>query len=298
MVYVELRALLGDDWSKSLKVGSPFDNDKYLKHMPTPEMNALSYSQLSALIKLIDEHWACFAEYLPPKDLWTAKLTEISQIRHRIAHFRVGHVDDHSRVIQFLRDVDKGFWTFCTSYNDGQPVLPLSNDPVMAHFLPLHPLPWVEIQPRQWAQVGTVNKSPVIGVTVNLLTRPWADSTQGADGKPGHLYDVTLLANDDRKFDYGRLLENSQNHHAHVVHLCLDSFESSFRLTLPAVLGSKRVIELVERFIETGKYNVARSHPTRPSPDALADEWPEYVLGPSDPLTFLDPEMKCSFFGV
>jgi hypothetical protein len=30
----------------------------------------------------------------------------------------------------------------------------------------------------------------------------------------------------------------------------------------------------------------------------LADEWPEYVLGPSNPLTFLDPEMKCSFFGA
>jgi hypothetical protein len=32
--------------------------------------------------------------------------------------------------------------------------------------------------------------------------------------------------------------------------------------------------------------------------DEFAMQWPEYVLGPSNPLTFLDPDMPCDFFGL
>ena len=165
MVYVELRALLGDAWSRSLRT-TGFTADKRLRHMPTSEMNALSYSQLSALTTLIGDNWPCFEVYFPPRGQWDAKLEEISQIRHRIAHFRVGHVDDYARLIQFLRDVDKGFWTFCTSYNNPQPVLPQSYDPVVAHFLPLALLPWVEVAPNEWIQIGRTNREPVVGVIV------------------------------------------------------------------------------------------------------------------------------------
>jgi hypothetical protein len=57
MVYVELRALLGDGWSQDLPTSSTsFAADKRLTHMPTPEMNALSYAQLSKLQALIAKH--------------------------------------------------------------------------------------------------------------------------------------------------------------------------------------------------------------------------------------------------
>ena len=32
--------------------------------------------------------------------------------------------------------------------------------------------------------------------------------------------------------------------------------------------------------------------------EALANQQPEYVLGPANPLTFLWPDMPCSFFDV
>lgn len=103
MVYVELRALLGDDWVAGLNPASgSFQADKSLTHMPTPEMNALSYAQLAKLLELVHRHWDCFAGYLPPKPLWAAKMEEVSQIRHRVAHFRVGHADDLARVKQIL----------------------------------------------------------------------------------------------------------------------------------------------------------------------------------------------------
>lgn len=131
MVCVELRALLGDEWSAQIKENAKaFTSDKYLKHMPTPEMHALSYAPLSQLTNLVRDNWSCFEPYLPPRPLWDAKLSEISQIRHRSAHFRIGHADDYSRLHQYLRDIDHGFWTFCTSYNHGHPVLPPSGDAV------------------------------------------------------------------------------------------------------------------------------------------------------------------------
>lgn len=100
--------------------------------MATPEEDPLSYTQLSGLRQIIRQEWHLFAPYLPPRNKWEAKVEEVEQIRHRVAHFRAGHADDLSRVIQLLRDIAQGLWRFCTSYNDPQPVLPPSDDPVVS----------------------------------------------------------------------------------------------------------------------------------------------------------------------
>lgn len=300
MVYVELRALLGDDWANDLPpLSKSFDADKALRHMPTPEMDVLSYSTLTKLMEAIGKHWACFECYFPPKDILDAKLKEVFQIRNRVAHFRLGHGDDLVRLLQFLRDVDLGFWNFCTSYNDARPILPQSRDKVTEHLLPMDPLPWGEVRPHEWAQVGFVDKSLVIGVTVNVQRRPWVEWKPNVDGEPGFLYDVRLHAQDGRQFNYKRLLEDTKAVHSHVVHILLETFGNSVRLTIPAKVGSQKVIELVERFVEVGRYNVARQiSPSARSAEKIADQWPEYVIGSKNPLSFLDPEMPCSFFGV
>jgi hypothetical protein len=208
-------------------------------------------------------------------------------------------MDDLPRLLQFLRDIDLGFWTFCTSYNNGQAILPQDKDPVTKHFLSLDPLPWGQVAPNEWARVGFVDKSLVIGVTVEVERRPWAEWADGIDGKAGFLYDFILTAYDGRKFDYPRFLDRTRNLHQHMTHMCLSSSENSVRLTVPAVLGATRIIEIIDRIVGIAGYHVSRSrNPIAPDPDALADEWPEYVLGPKNPLTFLDPEMKCTFFNA
>jgi hypothetical protein len=299
MVYVELRSLLGDAWSQDLRKSGSFDADKRLTHMPTPEMDALSYAQLSELTQLMGKHWKCFEKYLPPQDLWEAKLKEIKQIRHRVAHFRRGHLDDYPRLLQFLRDIDLGFWTFCTSYNNGRSILPQNNDVVTKHFLALDPLPWGEIAPNEWARVGFVDKSRPIGMTVDVGRRPWAQWSDEINGQPGFLYDFVLMAHDERKFDYPRFLDRTSGLHQHMVYVCLSHSETSARITIPAILGSAKIIEIMERVVEIAQYHVGRSrNPIAPDPDTLAEEWPEHVLGPKNPLTFLDPEMKCTFFNA
>lgn len=300
MLYVELRALLGDDWGKELNANSgALQADKALTHMPTAEMNALSYSQLAKLITLVDANWDCFAIYLPPKPIWTTKLQEIMQIRHRVAHFRVGHTDDLARVKQFLRDIDMGFWRFCTSYNDATPVLPQSSDPVTAHFLPLDPLPWVEFEEKRWAQIGVRDKSLPVGLSVRVQRRPWASKLL-KPGEPGYLYDFYMFAQDGRNYEMKRLLDRTQPLHKHLVHLCLDSNVASIRFTLPSVLGTNAIIAIVEAIHEAAINAVRRGWDALDpeSMNALAAAWPEYVLGPDNPLTFLDPGMDCSFFNV
>lgn len=299
MVYVELRAKAGDNWSAGLGANNKaLEADKALKHMPTPEMNALSYSSLSKLAAMVKDNWECFEPYLPPQQLWESKLLEVSQIRHRVAHFRVGHSDDYGRLRQFLRDVDHGFWEFCTSYNRARPVLPQSDDALTAHFLSLDPLPWGEMEPKHWARIGRVNRDPVIGLTVEALRRPWAPVSHAVDGQIGYLYDMRFTAN-DRLFDYRAVLESTRHLHQHFCHVVLDHFENSLRLTVPTLLGSAQVIGLTEEFLELAKYAVGRSrNPIAPSPEVLAAEWPEYVLGPDNPLSFLGPDMKASFFSA
>ena len=72
--------------------------------------------------------------------------------------------------------------------------------------------------------------------------------------------------------------------------------ERSVRFTVPTVLGSTAVIEIVQFIYDTALY-AARPGSSR-SPDKLVDAWPEYVIGPRNPLTFLEPSMDCSFFSA
>lgn len=111
MVYVELRALKGDDWAAKIekdKIEESQKADKRLTHMLTPEEDLLSYMQLSQIRQIIREDRRLFEPYLPPKNQWEAKIEEVEYIRHRIAHFRSSNEDDLQRVVQLLRDIVKG----------------------------------------------------------------------------------------------------------------------------------------------------------------------------------------------
>lgn len=302
MVYVELRAQHGDAWRGTIRpFERSFEADKRLTHMPTPEEDPLSYAPFSELQRLISSNWDLFKGYLPPRSIWDAKLEEVSQIRNRVAHFRMGHADDYPRILQFLRDIDQGFWKFCTSYNNPQPVLPQADDPVETHFLPHDPFPWTEVDERKWARVGHAPPGMVLSMTVEGLRRPWVSPSHSIDGKVGYLYDVWITARDQRAFDYGQLLDGTKAVHRRLVHLCLDSHARSLRVTIPAVLGAAEVIGVIEHAFEAARYAVGTSRPFILSGDGVqtfADQWPEFVLGPKNPLTFLTPDMPSTFFNA
>ncbi len=303
LVYVQLRAADGDAWEsriKAAKAKMPKDSDKRLSHMPTAEDGILSYLQLSELLRVIADNWSLFSGYLPPQSIWEAKLEEVAAIRHRIAHFRTLHRDDIARVKQFLRDIDAGFWRFCTSYNNTQPVLPQSNDPVVEHFLHLDQIPWGQTESGAWARIGSADRNATLNVTVEVLAMPWAAKALPIAGQPGYIYDVMIFARRERQLDYRQVMQHSTRLHQHVVHICVDSFAKQLRVTIPACLGAAKVTEIIEGFIEAATYSLrpALREFTAEDAQAFADTLPEYVLGPKNPLTFLSPDMPCSFFAV
>ncbi|MBN9408140.1 MAG: hypothetical protein J0H69_03230, partial [Burkholderiales bacterium] len=280
------------------KASGPKSNDKRMTHMPTPEDDVLSFIQLSELQRVIADHWHLFQTYLPPKSIWEAKLEEVVAIRHRIAHFRSLHRDDLQRVRQFLRDIDQGFWRFCTSYNDPYPVLPQTNDPVVKHFLPFDLFAWAEVSDKRWARIGHAGPSEHLTMTVESLRMPWTTWSAPVAGQAGHIYDVSVMARGAYRYDYRKLLQWTKAQHKHVVHLRLCSSGASFRVTLPAILGAPKLIEIIEAFHD-GALNCV--HPfldehSATGIDAIARDFPEYVLGPQNPLTFLAPDMPCAFF--
>ena len=297
MVYVELRAKYGDNWNSELKsVDETKNQDKSFIHMETTEQNDFSYAQLWQLFDLIEKKWECFSLYFPPKKVWKAKTQEITQIRNRVAHFRTCHSDDLQRLEQFLRDIDKGFWRFCTSYNNVEPALPPSSDLVTQHFISLDPLPWGEVGDGSWARLGHVDKSMVVGVIVSKSFRPWYKLLTTSPKETGMFYDISLLAF-DRKFDAKRFLVSTRKLHEQLVTINFDSQYSIARLVIPAILGADKIIEITSEAVRWGKSCVGRRVELSEQNEEVL-RWPEYVLSSKDPMTFLDPEMPCSFFNV
>ncbi|MBD3945654.1 hypothetical protein [Nocardioides ganghwensis] len=304
MVYIELCAAFGRHWTQEV-AGQPRGSltaDLRLTHMPTPDASPISYVTFGSLCRTIGNHWDLFSVYLPPRDLWEAKLSEVAQIRNRVAHFRLGHFDDLTRLLQFMRDLDDGFWRFCTSYNDAYPVLPPSKDPVTKRFQHLDQFPYVRVNSQSWAKVGVADPDAMFSMSIGVLQRPWQTSKQSgrSSGQPGLLYDVTIVGRDNHRFNYARLLEDTKRLHGDVVHICIDSFGSSVRFTIPAILGARVVNHTIQAFVDRIPNSLHRSHGSDQTDavERLAGEWPEYVLGPEDPLVFLEPQMVGSFFSA
>lgn len=305
MVYVEFCAAYGDEWETHIVTRRAKDSrkaDGRLKHMPTPEDDLLSYSTFGDLCSTIENQWNYFQPYLPPKDLWTVKLIEIKQIRNRVAHFRRGHHDDLRRTIQLLRDLDKGFWHFCTSYNDTFPVLPPSDDPVIHNFIHLNPFPYQKVEDNKWAIMGIADPKAWFAVNIEIISRPWISGSMSfpIEGKQGFFYNVIIVGRQQRYFDYRRYFADTKTSHKHFVYMIPDVLSNSLEVTIPSVLGKDKIIEIIDELIKCLS-NSLHSPSPRLSEDgvkALADEMPEYILNPSNSLAFLDPSMPCSFFGI
>lgn len=300
MVYVELKTKKGRSWFNFNKTKNTYEADKALTHIPTADDSPLSFTTFTELVKLIQNNWDLFSEYLPPKQIWEVKLDEIVHIRNRVAHFRSGHADDIERLLQLMRDIDNGFWRFCTDYNDLQPILPPERA-VAKKYVDLDPFSFKEVAPNEWAKIGTAPQGLKYIVSIYSLKRRWAETAEVIDGTSGYIYDVNIHLRDSRQFDYSKFLTAASKYKSELIHICLDTFSSTARVTIPAIVGSERVCEIVDYLIDVteNSMTVHRSiNIDEQTVQKLSENWPEYVLGPKNPLTFLGPDMPCSFFNV
>lgn len=301
LVYIELKSKKGRGWFNFKKTKNTYDSDKAVTHIPTADENPLSFTTFTELVKLIRNNWNLFSEYLPPKNVWEVKLDEIVHIRNRVAHFRSGHRDDIERLLQLMRDIDNGFWLFCTDYNDLQAILPPDSDAVAKKYVDLDPVSFKEFAPNQWARYGVVPDDLRYTLSINLIKRRWAETAQVIDEAPGYIYTVDIHLRDGRQFDYQDFLLSMKRYKADIIHICLDRYSNSVRVTIPAVLGSEKVCEIIDSLIIFTKSQVSIHRRVSSDDQAvqrLSEKWPEYVLGPDNPLTFLGPDMPCSFFNT
>lgn len=301
MVYVELKAKKGRNWFKFDKTKNTYEADKALTHIPTANSNPLSFTTFPELVKLIRNNWDLFSVYLPPKNIWEVKLDEIVHIRNRVAHFRNGHADDIDRLLQLMRDIDKGFWNFCNDYNDLQPILPPEGDAVAKKYAILDPFSFKEVAPNEWAKIGCAPQDLRYIVSINSIRRCWAENSTVIDGTPGYLYDISIHLRNNRQFDYSKLLTAASKFKEDIIHIFLDTFSSTVRTTIPAIIGANKVCSIIDGLIKATE-NSMTVHCLINSDDKavqmLSEEWPEYVVGPKNPLAFLGPDMPCSFFNV
>lgn len=301
MVYVELKSKKGRNWFNFKNTENTYETDKALTHIPTADDSPLSFTTFPGLVRLIKNNWDLFSEYLPPKQIWEAKLDEIVHIRNRVAHFRVGHSDDIERLLQLMRDIDNGFWKFCTDYNNLCPMLPPERDVVAQKYVDLDPFSFKEVSPNEWEKIGSAPQGLRYIVSINSLRRRWAKKVEVIDGASGFIYDVSIHLRDNKQFDYSRFLTEASKFKSDIIHICLEKYSSTVRVTIPAIIGSEKVCGIIDKLVRITENSIILQRPIHDDDQTiqeLSEKWPEYVLGPNNPLTFLGPDMPCSFFNV
>ncbi len=264
MVYLELKAQFGGTWwneveealkrarTKGITAEKSLEADKRHPHMSTPENDPLWFLSFDSLVKVVLDRklWKLFEGFLTTKRLLRAKLEEVRPARNRIAHFRSLHADDYRRLQTLLRDVDRGFWQFCTSNNDVTAAL--LNDPAVAHFLGGDSSRSHNNKIYPFSAVATKG---CVELSIRYSLRPRIRLSPGRKRFPrrGRLYDIAFFIrpSSSRTFlEYREILAATKPVHANIVHIKLDFFQMLLRVTIPAVLDPKIIIETIEDFFE------------------------------------------------
>lgn len=299
MVYLELKAAQGNFNESMLnKSKSRLEGDKKLRHMATAYESPLAYTDFSKLWELVfdENQWSFFEPYFPPKRILESKVEELESIRNRVAHVREPHRDDLRRVEQFLRDIDQGFWRFCTSYNAQYPVPADEQNPLTATLTSNDRFSLKMDSTYFWRA-----RSDKVSTLVQRSYRPWCKRPlpQPPVSVPGVLYHATFYIQGRNIIDYPQVLKSTKDLHPQCIHIGLDILRLS--ISIPSVLGpeliGKTVIEFLWIIFQTGQ-GADSKDPDDTTAAELAAQWPEYVLPPSNPLTFLAPDMPCSFFRI
>ncbi len=293
IVYVELRAARVD-WEapieKQAKIS--FDNDKQQHHMSTPHQSALSYLTFGQLWKIIssDENWPLFSAYFPPKENVEARIDEVKTIRNRVAHFREPHLYDIARLELFLRDMEPGIRKFCSRYRTGRMPDNFSGDPVYRYL------------EERWEQIGWgiellgthgwlyAAGSSRMHPTMNARLQMLVGENYSPDLLSGIIYRLTVTSSRrcDNAVDAGAIFNKTKKLHGRIIHLFL-SVGDELSITIPAVLGTEEVGELIANFLEK---SLDTSGFLRQPLDREKLNWPEYVLWPDHMLTMFIEEIN------
>ena len=330
LVYVETKCNYANTWwdrcaaalHRSKRGGIPAakarERDQQHPHMATPENDPLWFISFDSLLTILFDPylWPLFRPCLTTKRLVRAKFDEVKPVRNRIAHTRAIHRDDLRRVENLLRDLDSGFWAFCTSYNNIHPFIAhRQRDPVFRHFVARMGSGYYETAPNEWSYLAN-RTGMTMDMDLSFGVRPYSPgpSTHRSAKGRGVFYRARYsVAHTQRSFRTADILTSTEDVHRSLLHIHIDSLHHSLTVTLPSLLATDTIISILERFFDVCQNGISALTVSSPDHDdnpqrwyeqltspttALAAEWPHYVIPPVNPLTFLDPTNPCSFFGV
>lgn len=158
--------------------------DAQFHHMTSTDTgNPLAYLDYSQLGDLIEGNWPVFEPALIRRSSWTARQDELARIRHRIGHMRRPHEDDLNRIEQTLRDLERGAFIACASYNKRVNPSPGDNtDAVTAG--------WVCGQHQAATLIDHARHRYGTNVVITASKRPWAQWSGNLSNAAGILWHV------------------------------------------------------------------------------------------------------------
>ena len=326
MVYMEMKCNFADAWwakcegalrragRNRFPARKAMGKDKQHSHMATPENDPLWFTTLDATLAILFDRylWSLFTPCLTTKTLVQAKFDELKPVRNRTAHARAIHPDDLRRVENILSDLDSGFWKFCTSYNHVRPFIAnRQSDPVFRHFADRMGGGYVEVRSGVWAEVAN-RVGMVMDMGLGYSIRPFSAGPRSERSARGRAT-FSVAHSTGRCFRTADVLTRTEGLHGSLLYIHIDSMEAMITVTIPSKTSTRTVIEILEQFydacrggirgavkpeaqVEDGDYMRWYDQHTARSV-ALGAEWPHYVLTPVNPLTFLEPDQPCGFFG-
>ncbi|MFI0570903.1 MULTISPECIES: Swt1 family HEPN domain-containing protein [Streptomyces] len=214
LIYVELRALHGARWIDELRAASGRQSqDGAFSHMSTADSeNPLAYLDYSQLLPIIDIHWDQLQYALLERKSWDGRQEELKRVRHRIGHIRRPHRDDLARIEQTLRDLERGAFIACASYN--RRMAPRSGkftDPVTTG--------WIAAEhPTAQRLIRHAEMQYGVSLDVEVSRRPWATWPNSLESVKGVLWHVDFFLR-DRAVNVSALWNATRSIRSLIVHL-------------------------------------------------------------------------------
>jgi hypothetical protein len=135
----------------------------------------LSYLDVFDLFDVLERDWELFGHALIGQTVQCGRVSELRQIRHRIAHCRGPHPDDLGRIEQTLRDLEPGGLEAAVAFNDREIPGTDLDDPVVDG--------WIRrAHPDARRLIDHAESNYGISFRLGFSRRPWADSYR--EGKP------------------------------------------------------------------------------------------------------------------
>lgn len=190
LIYVELRANYGMEWAHV--VSGRTDNS--VQHAFPPDAGSTDSTGLfnlehKALCGVIDQHRRLFDHALPGEVTWKSAQDAIQGISHRVALTLPPLRDDLNRIELLLRDLERGAFITCASYNDlVDPAPDMEGDPVVRG--------WIAGEHEAARLIEHAERQYDTSFRLQISRRPWARLPRDSRDASGVLWHAIFILHD------------------------------------------------------------------------------------------------------